>query len=127
MNNLDIIKLLQEKSVTKAAALLGVTRNTIYNKLRPYGYPEAPLYEVYRACQAEADRLTFLTQDVPVIKPKQDQQQTQKHKQEMIAALNALDDTSALQFIVLEFLERHQIDASQLTTPVVHKLIGIGG
>lgn len=124
MNNLDIIKLLQEKSVTKAAALLGVTRNTIYNKLRPYGYPEAPLYEVYRACQAEADRLTFLSQDVPVIK--QDQQ-TQKHKQEIIGALNALDDTSVLQFIVVEFLERHQIDASQLTTPVVHKLIGIGG
>lgn len=125
MNNLDIIKLLQEKSVTKTAALLGVTRNTIYNKLRPYGYPEAPLYEVYRACQAEADRLTFLSQDVPVIK--QDRKQDQKQKQEMIAALNALDDTSVLQFIVVEFLERHQIDASQLTTPVVHKLIGIGG
>lgn len=126
MNNLDIIKLLQEKSVTKAAALLGVTRNTIYNKLRPYGYPEAPLYEVYRACQAEADRLTFLSQDVPVIK-QEHRKQSQKHKQEMIAALNALDDTSVLQFIVVEFLERHQIDASQLTTPVVHKLIGIGG
>lgn len=121
MNNLDIIKLLQEKSVTKTAALLGVTRNTIYNKLRPYGYPEAPLFEVYRAAQAEADRLTFLSQDVPVIKPKQD-------RKEMIAALNALDDTSVLQFIVLEFLERHQIDAGQLTTPVVHKLIhSIGG
>ena len=118
MNNLDIIKLLQEKSVTKTAALLGVTRNTIYNKLRPYGYPEAPLYEVYRAAQAEADRLTFLTQDVPVIK------KDRKDKQEMIAALNALDDTSVLQFIVVEFLERHQIKASQLTSPVVHKLIG---
>lgn len=123
MNNLDIIKLLQEKSVTKTAALLGVTRNTIYNKLRPYGYPEAPLYEVYRACQAEADRLTFLSQDVPVIK-QDHKSQNQKHKQEIIAALNALDDTSVLQFIVLEFLERHQIKASQLTAPVVHKLIG---